>query len=135
MRKKRMNYLPTKNGREQAAFDVPFGDNIPSDSAPSPEEHFDLLSTLKLLKGNLPDESYELIEKEFIPKLDKFIVPSSKKHEVEDANKYSIWTIFSDLPENEIKILHQIAEFFVNVLGFQKEQVLYRTKTIDIFLD
>jgi len=100
-----------------------------------PEEYLRVLQALEFLKTHLPEESYEYIRKELIPQMDGYIKTNEKielEKPIRPKEEYSVWSIFSGLEENEIHILAQIADFFVNVLGFDKEEILGRTKTIDV---
>ena len=103
----------------------------------SPEEYLQVLQALQFLKSKLSPESYDLIKQELFPDLDEKIeinrteINYTPKH----PKEYNIWSIFSELEENEIQILNQIADFFVHVLGFDREKILDRMKTIDIKID
>ena len=108
-----------------------FGDS-PSFSA---EEHLQVLQALQFLKTKLSPEAYGVIKKELFPGLDKKITkiqPSDPDYKLKEPEEYKIYSVFSGMEEKEIQILNQIADFFVHVIGFDKEQILGRTKTIDL---
>jgi len=108
-----------------------FGDS-PSSSA---EEYLQVLQALQFLKTKLSQEAYSLIREELLPGLDDHIEkirPPDPTYQLKEPEEYKIWSIFSGMEETEIQILNQIGDFFVHVLGFNKEQILSRTKTIDI---
>jgi DNA-directed RNA polymerase specialized sigma24 family protein len=102
----------------------------------SPEEYFLVLEALTFLKVHLPEESYSFIKKSLLEELEKNIPTNIKKtnYKLKNPKDFNIWSIFSDLKENVIRILGQIADFFINFLGFEKKQILGRTKTIDLSL-
>lgn len=135
LRQKRVDHIKGRDGNMYPVHDFVFTENLKlANYEPSTDEHFNLLETLKYLKGKLPKESYEIVEREFIPNLDQFIVPTKSDYKLKDKESFKVYTKFSGLPENEIKLLSQIAKFFVDFLGFKRKQILGRTKTVDISL-
>ena len=159
-KKKRVCMVPDENGvdkpvrdksieycrpsREDLSFietyKEPQGNNQPiyGTTTFSPEEYLEVLQTLKFLKTKLSSEAYNLVEKELIPGINQLIeedISLETDYSIKEIEKYEIYSIFSNLKEKEIQTLSQIANFFINVLGFEKEQILGRTKTVDIIID
>jgi len=103
------------------------------------EDYLLVLEALQFLKSKLPQASYEAIKEEIFPEIEEqiHINPNLKvEYEIKEVEEYNnIWTIFTpNAKESEIKILSQIADFFVQVLGFNKEKILNRTSSQDIKL-
>ena len=102
----------------------------------SQDEHLEALSYLKLLKSNLPKESYSLIRDELLPDLEEQIpitVTRNPDHVALPLENFPIYSkVGSAEEEKKVQILSQIAEFFVNVLEINLEKIIKRTKTNDI---
>ena len=106
----------------------------------NPEECLQVLEALKFLKSKLPQESYELIKKELIPTVEQCIEPEIKfkkiKYEPTPPESYKE-NIVSLNPESgldlwETQLMTQIADFFIDALGFNKRTIYGRMKTLDI---
>ena len=144
-RKKRVNHLKNNEEEEYPVRDLSFSENIinfiSNDERPvfgtelsNPEEYLKVLEALKFLKANLSEKSYNLIRETILSDLEEKI-PKEKKNKnikIKKSTEYEVVTPFSGLEEKEVQILSQIADIFINILGFNKNQIKRRTKTIDI---
>ena len=110
------------------------------------DEYIDLLKKLKLIKNNLPEEAYLVIKEELFSKIedleqeieleDDKKVPTNKARPLEDFEIYSVVANPNSRIKNvrDVQIMSLIAEFFIRVLKFNKNQILNRTYTADILL-
>jgi hypothetical protein len=113
----------------------------------SQDEYVDLINKLKLMKENLPEEAYSVIKEELFSKIEDLEreIKSGNKDSASPANKarpledFEIYSVVAN-PNSRIKdvrdvqIMSLIAEFFIRVLKFNKDQILNRTYTADILL-
>jgi len=129
LQKRKVNHI-----NDEPVYDIPIDDiHITVAEKNTPENYLEVLQALQFLKKNLPQESFNLIKKELIPKLSEEInTKDTKLKEVKPKNDFTIWDISSALPENEIKILSQIAHVFAKYLGFEKTQIACREKSMDL---
>jgi len=104
----------------------------------TPEESLEILEALKFLKTKLPAESYEIIRKELLPEIEQQIHPESKKIKYHltdlDKCKEKINSLSSEsgLTLWETQLMTQIADFFIDILGFNKKMIYGRMRTLDI---
>jgi len=134
LRKKRMAFVDNsfKN-------DISFNENQHiSFLSPSstPEEYVIVCQALAYLKENMPNENKALISESLIEDLWKKIEPTTKNHKskIKLKSKIRVDSIISGLEENEIKLLTQIADAFVRLIGFDREQILEREFTEDVMI-
>jgi DNA-directed RNA polymerase specialized sigma24 family protein len=146
IKKKRVNMLPNEEGVLEPNRDICLSNENEyflkiNDSHPifgtvifEPDEYLRVLEALSYLKVNLPEESYKLIKEELFPELEENIPTVIRKtnYRIKKKSEYEIWSVFANISEHRARILNQIADFFINVLGFKKEEILGRQNTTDL---
>lgn len=96
-------------------------------------DFLEIKESIEFMKENLSEEAFSLVAEEILPGIVENIKKNPKRKRVFVPKKASnIWSILSGEEENEIQILKQIADFFISNLGFSKQAIIKRERTVDV---